>query len=103
MITMMDAFGRLMDHLDKRSLRKIGSDRQKEIRNEPPGAVPIFAEAEVPGTYSFTLRLWPAEINEPIRSAPRLIVSYGDDEDRAGPRDAQRQSPPLDAGFDETI
>ncbi len=50
---------------------------QRGIRNGTPGSVPIFAEVEVPGTYRFSLRRWPAELNEPIRSAPNLTVPDG--------------------------
>ncbi len=42
---------------------------QRGIRNGTPGAVPIFAEVEAPGTYRFSLRRWPEEMDEPIRAA----------------------------------
>ena len=50
---------------------------QKGLRNGTPGAVPIFAQVETSGTYRFSLRRWPAEINEPIRSGPKLTVPNG--------------------------
>jgi len=50
---------------------------QRGIRNGTPGAVPVFAETNEAGTYRFSLRRWPAEMNEPIRSAPELTVPDG--------------------------
>jgi len=50
---------------------------QRGIRNGTPGAVPVFAETNEAGTYRFSLRRWPAEMNEPIRSAAELTVPDG--------------------------
>ncbi|PHR95456.1 MAG: hypothetical protein COA78_30080 [Blastopirellula sp.] len=50
---------------------------QKGIRIGTPGAVPIFAEVEIPGIYRFSLRRWPVEMDTPIRSAPELTVPDG--------------------------
>lgn len=50
---------------------------QSGIRNGTPGAVKIFADVETPGTYRFSLRRWPQEVNQPIRSAPKLTVPDG--------------------------
>ena len=50
---------------------------QRGIRNGTPGAVPVFAETNEAGTYRFSLRRWPAEMNEPIRAAAELTVPDG--------------------------
>ena len=79
---------------------------QKGIRNGTSGAAAIFAEVELPGTYRFSLRRWPAEIDEPIRSGPELTVPDGFEgktkieRGRALPIVKARLEV---AGFDETI
>ncbi|MEO2015106.1 MAG: arylsulfatase [Fuerstiella sp.] len=50
---------------------------QSGMRKGASGAVPIFAEVETTGTYRFSLRRWPHEMDEPIRSAPELTVPEG--------------------------
>ena len=79
---------------------------QKGIRIETPGAAAIFAEVELPGIYRFSLRRWPAEINEPIRPAPELSVPDGFEGKTTTKR--ERALPMVKArlncgGFDETV
>jgi hypothetical protein len=50
---------------------------QRRISKGLPGTAPILAEVEVPGSYRFSLRRWPEESNQPIRSAPELTVPDG--------------------------
>ena len=50
---------------------------QRGIRAGQTGAVPIFAEVEAPGTYRFSLRRWPEEVDKPIRSSATLVVPDG--------------------------
>ncbi len=56
--------------------RKVGFWQSGIIRGAP-GTAPIFAEAEQAGTYEFSLRRWPQEVNQPIRSSANLIVPDG--------------------------
>ncbi len=58
------------------SQRKVGFWQSGIIRGAP-GTAPIFAEAEQAGTYEFSLRRWPQEVNQPIRSSANLIVPDG--------------------------
>ena len=79
---------------------------QRGIRNGTPGAVPIFAEVEAPGTYRFSLRRWPEEMNEPIRAAAGLTVPDGFT--GASKREKGKALPIVKArlkvaGFDKTI
>lgn len=79
---------------------------QRGIRNGTPGAVSIFAEVEAPGTYRFSLRRWPEEMNEPIRAAAGLTVPDGFT--GASKREKGKALPIVKArlkvaGFDKTI
>ena len=73
---------------------------------ESGGAVSIFAEVEAPGTYRFSLRRWPEEMNEPIRAAAGLTVPDGFT--GASKREKGKALPIVKArlkvaGFDKTI
>ena len=50
---------------------------QAGIRRGTPGAATIFAEIAVPGTYRFSLRRWPKEMNTSIRAPADLTVPDG--------------------------
>jgi arylsulfatase A-like enzyme len=50
---------------------------QKGIARGCAGTAPILAEAETLGTYRFSLRRWPEEVNRPIRASAELTVPDG--------------------------
>ena len=77
-----------------------------DFRMGAPGTAPIFAEADQAGTYEFSLRRWPKEVNKPIRSSIKMTLSSaggGGVITRAGKALPITKARLRVAGFDKTI